>query len=45
VLGDDINLVVQSWKKILPMGVKRVHPAHGRDFPVEVMEKEISKFG
>ncbi len=44
VLADDINMVVQSWKKILPMGIKRVHPAHGREFPVEVMQKEISNF-
>ena len=45
VLADDINLVVQNWKKILPMGIKRVYPAHGMDFPVEVIEQEISKFG
>ena len=45
VLADDINLVVESWKKIIPMGVTRVHPAHGGDFPVEVMQKEIAKFG
>lgn len=44
VLADDINLVVESWKKILPMGIKRVYPAHGMDFPVEVMKKEIANF-
>ena len=44
VLADDINMVVQSWRKILPMGIKRVHPAHGMDFPVEVMQKEIANF-
>jgi glyoxylase-like metal-dependent hydrolase (beta-lactamase superfamily II) len=44
VLADDINMVVQSWKKILPMGIKRVYPAHGMDFPVEVMQKEIGDF-
>jgi hydroxyacylglutathione hydrolase len=44
VLADDINMVVQSWKKILPMGIKRIYPAHGKDFPVEVMQKEIENF-
>jgi glyoxylase-like metal-dependent hydrolase (beta-lactamase superfamily II) len=44
VLADDIKQVVQSWKKILPMGIKRVYPAHGMDFPVEVMQKEIENF-
>ena len=44
ILADDINLVVESWKKILPMGVKRVYPAHGMDFPVDVMHKEIAEF-
>ncbi len=44
VLADDINMVVESWKKILPMGIKRVYPAHGIDFPVDVMQKEIENF-
>jgi glyoxylase-like metal-dependent hydrolase (beta-lactamase superfamily II) len=44
VLADDINTVVQSWRNILPMGIKRVHPAHGMDFPIEVMQKEIANF-
>lgn len=44
VLADDINMVVQSWKKIFPMGIKRVHPAHGMDFPIGVMQKEVADF-
>lgn len=44
VLADDIKQVEQSWKKILPMGIRRVYPAHGMDFPVEVMQKEIANF-
>jgi glyoxylase-like metal-dependent hydrolase (beta-lactamase superfamily II) len=44
ILADDINMVVNSWKKILPMGIRRVYPAHGRDFPIEVMQKEIKAF-
>ncbi len=44
IFADDVNLLVESWKKILPLGIKRVYPAHGRDFPVEVIQKEISNF-
>mgnify|MGYP003402131477 FL=1 len=44
VLADDIHMVMQSWKKILPLGIKQVYPAHGMDFPVEIMQKEISNF-
>ncbi len=44
ILADDMDLLIQSWKKILKMGVKRVYPAHGMDFPVNVIEKEIAEF-
>jgi hydroxyacylglutathione hydrolase len=44
VLADDIHQVVESWKKILPMGIKRVYPAHGMDFPAEVIQKEVTEF-
>ena len=44
ILADDIRVVVESWKKILPMGIKRVYPAHGKDFDVEVMKKEVDNF-
>lgn len=44
ILADDIHMVVESWKKILPLGIKRVYPAHGMDFNIEVMQKEIANF-
>ncbi|NWF64954.1 MAG: MBL fold metallo-hydrolase [Chloroflexi bacterium] len=44
ILADDINQVVKSWKKILPLGIKRVYPAHGMDFSVDVVQKEIANF-
>ena len=44
VLAEDMNLVVQSWKKLIRMGAKRVYPAHGSDFSVEVIQKEILAF-
>ncbi|MGC8855656.1 MAG: hypothetical protein ACP5QU_02555 [Anaerolineae bacterium] len=37
-------MIVESWKKILPLRIKRVYPAHGMDFPVEVMRQEIANF-
>jgi hypothetical protein len=36
------RIPVESRKKILLMGTKQVHPAHGMDFPVEIMQKENS---
>ncbi|MEN9561828.1 MAG: hypothetical protein RIR73_72, partial [Chloroflexota bacterium] len=44
VLADDIDQVVESWKKILPLGIKRIHPAHGMDFDADVIKKEITNF-
>ena len=44
VLADHIEMVVESWKKILPLGIKRIYPAHGMDFDVDVMQKEIAAF-
>lgn len=41
ILADDINLVVESWKKILPMGIKRIHPAHGMDFDVDAIKRAV----
>ncbi|MBL8062960.1 MAG: MBL fold metallo-hydrolase [Anaerolineales bacterium] len=44
ILADDINMVVESWKKILSMGIKRIYPAHGMDFDVEIMRHEVANF-
>jgi glyoxylase-like metal-dependent hydrolase (beta-lactamase superfamily II) len=44
ILAEDIGMVVESWKKILPGGIKRIYPAHGADFPVEIIHKEIEAF-
>ena len=41
VLAEDMNLVVQSWKRLIRMGAKRVYPAHGADFSIEIIQKEI----
>lgn len=44
IMADDIGMVVESWKKILPLGIKRIYPAHGKDFDVGVMRKEVDHF-
>jgi len=41
IFGDDIQLVKNSWKKLLDMGTKTVYPAHGEPFPAQVMHKLI----
>ena len=41
VLAEDMSLVIQSWKRLIGMGAKRVYPAHGADFPIEIIQKEI----
>ena len=43
VLAEDIGTVVRSWKSVLPE-IKRVYPAHGMDFPVEIIRTEIANF-
>lgn len=42
IFGDDMEVVKDSWRKLLDMGVKTIYPAHGKPFPVEVMEKAIA---
>ena len=42
IWGDDIQLVKNSWKKLLDMGAKTVYPAHGEPFPAQVMRKLIA---
>jgi len=42
IFGDDIQLVKNSWKKLLDMGTKTVYPALGKPFPAQVMRKLIA---
>ena len=42
IWGDDIQLVKNSWKKLLDMGAKTVYPAHGEPFPAQAMSKLIA---
>ena len=42
IWGDNIQLVKESWKKLLDMGAKTVYPAHGEPFPAQVMSKLVA---
>jgi hydroxyacylglutathione hydrolase len=34
IFGDDIQVVKESWRKLVGMGVKEVYPGHGKPFAV-----------
>jgi glyoxylase-like metal-dependent hydrolase (beta-lactamase superfamily II) len=42
IFGDDIQVVKESWRKLLDRGVTTVYPAHGNPFPAEVMHKAVT---
>jgi glyoxylase-like metal-dependent hydrolase (beta-lactamase superfamily II) len=44
VLADDINMVVESWKKLLPEKIHTVYPAHGKPFSMNVMRRELDGY-
>jgi len=41
--GDDVNLILKSWKKLLGMGVSTICPAHGKPFSANKLKKIIEK--
>lgn len=43
IFAEDFDQVKKSWEKLLDMGAKTVHPAHGKSFPVEVIRRELKK--
>ena len=36
-LGDNENLIKESWRLILERGAKTIYPAHGRPFPAKIL--------
>lgn len=42
VFGDDMQVVKESWRRVLDMGAKTVYPAHGKSFPTEVIHGAIA---
>ena len=43
IFADDPAAVVSSWKMLIELGASTVYPAHGKPFPVAVIEKAISR--
>ncbi|PKN94036.1 MAG: hypothetical protein CVU44_06430 [Chloroflexi bacterium HGW-Chloroflexi-6] len=43
VLANDMQQVIAAWEKLLALGVKTVHPAHGDSFPAEIIRQEIDR--
>ncbi len=43
VLAEDMSMVMESWRRMIRLGAKRVYPAHGLDFPIAVIQKELAK--
>lgn len=43
ILGDDFNVVVASWRKLLQEGVRTVFPAHGKPFPVDLIRRALDR--
>jgi len=40
--GDDIQMIKDSWRKLLDLGAKTVYPAHGKPFPAEILCKSLA---
>ena len=43
IFAEDWPKLIESWKKLLDLGVKIVYPAHGDSFSADIIEKELSK--
>lgn len=41
IFGDDVQIVKNSWRKLLDMGAKTVYPAHGKPFPADILDKSL----
>jgi hydroxyacylglutathione hydrolase len=41
IFGYDMQIVKNSWRKLLAMGVRTVYPAHGKPFSAEIMKKAV----
>ena len=42
IFADDPTAVVSSWMKLIELGASTVYPAHGRPFPISIIEKAIT---
>jgi len=41
ILGDDPEVIADSWRRLLDAGARTVFPAHGKPFPADVIRKQL----
>lgn len=42
VFAEDIEIVKESWRKLLKLGVTTILPAHGKPFPASIMRRRLT---
>jgi hydroxyacylglutathione hydrolase len=43
IFAEDWPKLIESWKKLLDLGVKIIYPAHGDPFSADIIKNELSK--
>jgi hydroxyacylglutathione hydrolase len=43
ILFEDIEVLYESWKKIIDTGARIIYPAHGNKFSVDILKRNIYK--
>jgi glyoxylase-like metal-dependent hydrolase (beta-lactamase superfamily II) len=41
IFAEDIDLVFESWRKLVASGAKRVYPAHGNPFGIDFLQRML----
>ncbi len=42
ILGDDAEVIADSWRGLLAAGARTVYPAHGKPFPADVIRTQLA---
>jgi len=42
IFAEDPTEVIKSWKKLIELGASTIYPAHGKSFPIAVIEAALS---
>lgn len=40
-IGDDLDLVRRSWRRLIEMGARTIYPGHGRPFAIEALHEQL----
>lgn len=41
IFAENTSVLINSWRKLADMGLKRIYPAHGKPFSIENLLKKI----